>query len=63
VATSFGSAAGVVVDATGAGAGEGVCALVVIVDMVAVETKRTSPKQILSETETFFIYILRPVKD
>ena len=59
MATSFGSAAGVPGEAAGVGVGEGVWALVVIVDTVAVATKSKSPKQILNQTETVFIYLLR----
>jgi glycerate kinase len=65
VATSFGSAAGAAGDGAGAGGGvgEGVWAFVVIVEAVAVVSKRTSPNQILNEAETVFIYLLRAVKD
>jgi hypothetical protein len=34
-----------------------------MVMVVAVKRKRTSPKQILNETGTVFIYLLRAIKD
>jgi hypothetical protein len=33
------------------------------VDTVAIATKSTSPKQILNQTETVFIYLLPAFKD